>query len=756
MSIPFDRIASELLARADAFCRELFPAGRLEGKNYRIGNVRGDKGQSLAIDLTTGSWKDFASEDKGGDLISLYAAHHGMSQADAARALAPHLANGHDSEAERAVKRITSGRPAPSPPEVTDAAAIYRYTDTWYIARFEYPNGVKSFTPYTWDGSTWNKKAPPKPRPLFGLDDLAARPDATVLIVEGEKACLAARELLPGYVALTWAGGAQATGTADWEPLRGRRVDIWPDADDPGRAAAAALSVTLVGIGCAVQVVNTEGAPSDGWDIADALAAGWTRAELVAWGKPRLIRAKAPETVPETIDANDGLIPGTDISYGHRLYLRHGRNLHYTMERGWLVWSGQRWQIDDKAVGVAALAMESARSLFDDIKDSTSQAEAFKLAKLACQKRTIEAAMWLARAEPGIYQQLVTFDVDPMTLNVHNGIVDLRNGTLREHSREARCTMLAGTHFDPDAEAPRWRQFIGEVCCGDTDLMDYMQRVCGYLLTASVREHCLFFMHGAGRNGKSVMVEAIMRVMGDYAWAAEPEMLMAKKYMSIPVDVAALRGKRAVFLNETGQGQRFDEAKLKNLTGGDRLQARFMRENLFEFDPTHKLMLRGNHKPTVNGTDEGIWSRLKLIPFDLRLEVDEIDRRLPETLNAELPGILAWCVQGCLMWQSEGLTAPAVIEDAITDYRGESDTLGRFIEERCTLRANAQVKSSALYKAYRDFCETGGERYLSQKDFPNELTNRNQAITRERQKTGMRFSGIELNQTDESWRGYDN
>jgi P4 family phage/plasmid primase-like protien len=461
------------------------------------------------------------------------------------------------------------------------------------------------------------------------------------------------------------------------------------------------------------------------------------------WDSEALARVEGPE-----------IIAGTDIYFGERFHRQHGLNLHYTVERGWLVWSGKHWQVDDKAVGVAALAIDSAKTLYDEIKTAMNQADAFKLAKSASQKRAIDAAIWLTRSAPGIYQELTTFDVNPMILNCQNGIVDLRTGVLLPHAKDARCTLLAGTEYRPDATAPRWRQFISEVCMEKPELMDYMQRVCGYLLTAYTREHCLFFMHGGGRNGKSVLVETMLRAMGDYAGAAEPEMLMARKHQSIPVDIAALRGRRAVFLNETNQGQRFDEAKLKNLTGGDKLQARFMRENLFEFNPTHKLVLRGNHKPTVNGTDEGIWSRLKLIPFDLRLTPDEIDRALGDTLAGELPGVLAWAVQGCLQWQREGLKTPAIIDDAVKAYRLESDTLGRFIEECCEVRGNAEVKASALYQRYKEFCDTGSERWLSSKDFPYEVEQR--GYQRRKSNGTMRFYGIALAVSDErSYRNKD-
>lgn len=456
---------------------------------------------------------------------------------------------------------------------------------------------------------------------------------------------------------------------------------------------------------------------------------------------------------PLPSDAPVALIPGTDMANARRVHVRHGSRLHYTVERGWLVWSGRHWQIDDKAVAVAQLAKESAESMLDEIRAAVDQKQAFRDAKAAAQKRAIEAAIWLARSEPGVYQQLITFDADPMILNVGNGIVDLTTGALRPHDPAARCTMLAGCDFEPAAEAPRWRRFIGEVCLENVELMDYVQRMCGYLLTASVQEHCLFFLHGGGRNGKSVLVEAVMRVMGDYACAAEPEMLMTRKHVGIPNDVARLRGRRAVFLNETNQGHRFDEAKLKNLTGGDKLNARFLREEFFDFAPTHKLCLRGNHKPTVNGTDEGIWSRLRLIPFNLRLAQSEIDQALPAALALELPGILAWCVAGCLEWQRHGLATPQVILDALTEYRAESDTLGRFLDEKCDLNPNRRVSSSLLFTRYREYCDAASERWLSAKDFPGEMERR--GFERSKIHGQKHFQGLDLKhvptQETDSW-----
>lgn len=443
--------------------------------------------------------------------------------------------------------------------------------------------------------------------------------------------------------------------------------------------------------------------------------------------------------------SSTSLISGTDLALGRRLHERHGSNLRFTVERGWLVWSGQHWQIDDKGLAVADCAKESAESMFDEIRTAPNEKEAFKLAKLAAQKRAIEAAIWLERSERGVPARLIDFDVDPMILNVRNGIVDLTTGELLEHDKTRLCTMLAGAEFNAEATCHRWRQFVGEITGENVPLMDYIQTLCGYLLTASVAEHCMAFFYGLGRNGKSVFQDTIYELMGDYACSSNPELIMARKHQGIPNDVARLRGKRAVFLNETERGGRFDEAKLKQLTGGDVLNARFLREEFFDFSPTHKLVMRGNYQPRITGTDDGIWSRMRLVPFEQSF-VGREDRALKTTLLGELPGILNWAIEGCLRWQREGLVTPQCVLDAVSQYRQESDVLGSFMDEDCVLGKALKCKSSVLYRRYREYCEQSAERAMPAKDFPHELEKR--GIGKVKEHGTMKFQGIDLRQLD--------
>ena len=304
MAIDFPRIAATLLQRAPELLRTWFPAGKQVGHEFVVGNLAGEAGRSLSINITTGVWKDFAGDAAGGDLTSLYAAIHGLDQGAAARQLAPEFCNG---AAGAPLPAPSLTRPPPDAPPIPDhprhgaAAAQWAYRDAhgvlYHTARYDLPDGSKQFAWLTWDGARWRLKSPAKPRALYGLDRLAAAPaSAAIVITEGEKCADAAAQLLPSYVAMTWAGGASAIDTADWTPLTNRAVFLWPDADEPGRAAMAKLSTKLLSLGCQVSAIDPADAPH-AWDAADALAEGWDTARVVEWIRPRI---KSLSQTPQT------------------------------------------------------------------------------------------------------------------------------------------------------------------------------------------------------------------------------------------------------------------------------------------------------------------------------------------------------------------------------------------------------------------------------------------------------------------------
>jgi putative DNA primase/helicase len=461
------------------------------------------------------------------------------------------------------------------------------------------------------------------------------------------------------------------------------------------------------------------------------------------------------DEVRERLDREAAAIPqgfvDTDIANATRFAKRHGENVRYTAAAGWLVWDGKRFREDSKAVQVQALAKETSLAIFDEIRDAPDRKAMMRHAQHSQSKRAIEAMLWLARSEPGVPAELTGFDVDAMLLNVENGTLDLRTGKLRPHRREDLLTRISHIKFDPNAECDLWDEFLWKVLGKDQQLYEYAQRLVGYLLTGKTSEHVLHFLYGLGANGKSVFCEVLEDLLGDYAIVVSPELVMMRRHGGIPNDIARLRGVRAAFMNETTQGSRFDEAKLKDLTGGDTLTGRFLHQEFFDFPPTHKLVIRGNHKPVIAGTDDGIWRRLRLIPFIVTIPPDEQDHQLIDKLRQELPGILRWAVCGCLEWQRNGLKPPPAIVEAVREYRQESDTLGRFIDDHCNTASKlAQVKAGMFFQRYQQYAEHAGERWMSAKEVPHEMQRR--GFTWKRTNAGGMYYGLELTvQEDARW-----
>jgi putative DNA primase/helicase len=297
-------------------------------------------------------------------------------------------------------------------------------------------------------------------------------------------------------------------------------------------------------------------------------------------------------------------------------------------------------------------------------------------------------------------------------------------GPLPPHRREDLLTKITPVAYDPEAVCPEWERFLEPVFAGDAALIRFVQRLLGHCLTGDVSEHVLAVFYGAGANGKSTLLNAVLGGLGpDYGMQAAPGLLMARHGDRHPTERADLFGKRVVVASESEQGGRFDEALVKQLTGDDKVKARRMREDFWEFDPSHKLILCTNHRPKVSGTDNSIWRRLRLVPFTTtfwnpdkpapagaaRPEELRQDKRLPEKLRAEAPGILAWLVHGCLAWQGEGLAMPSAVADATQQYRSEEDLLGEFLAEQCVVGNGLSVRSSDLFARYKSLLEASGE-----------------------------------------------
>ncbi len=434
-------------------------------------------------------------------------------------------------------------------------------------------------------------------------------------------------------------------------------------------------------------------------------------------------------------------LQNTDLANVRRFMQQHGDDVRWTPECHWMVWDGRRWQVDDLS-RVRVKAKQTAESIYDEIRGSNERDKLFKHAERSQSARGISDMLQLAQSEPQIALHLSEFDANPLALNCANGVVDLKSGKLRPHRRADLHSKISPVEYDPDASCNRWMAFLKQVIGGDISLLNFLQVAVGYSLTGLTSEQVLFFLFGHGANGKSVFIELLMRLLGDYAMTARSETIMARRGDGIPNDIARLAGSRLVTINETAEGQRLHEPLLKDLTGGDTVAARFLHREYFEFTPQFKLWIRGNHKPTIIGTDLGIWRRIRLVPFAVTIPENERDPNLGSKLADELPGILSWAVKGAQTWLRAGLAIPDVISDAIQEYKAEEDILGAFIDEQCRVDRNTQVTAKALYGAYHAWADRAGETCVSQRRFGMAIRDRGFDKT----KSGGRtvYHGLEL------------
>jgi putative DNA primase/helicase len=446
----------------------------------------------------------------------------------------------------------------------------------------------------------------------------------------------------------------------------------------------------------------------------------------------------------------------TDLGNARRVVQRHGKDMRYCHpHKLWYVWDRARWKLDDTASAIRR-AKETQCSLFRSVakqiheladapEDENKKARLASLTAVLnhCLKwehvNRLGASLKLAESEPNIPIVPSELDKDPFLLNVGNGTLDLRTGKLRPHRREDYITKLAAVNYDPDAKCPIWLACLKKWMAGKEELISYLQRAVGYALTGDVSEQCLFFLYGSGQNGKSTFLGLLIDLLGDYAIQTVGELLMERRFECHPCERADLAGCRLAATIETDEGKRMAEALMKQMTGGDKIRARQMRQDFFEFFPTHKFFLAANHKPSIQGTDLGTWRRIKLVPFTVIIPEADRNKHILKDLKAEKPGILNWALEGCLEWQKTGLGEPEEVKAATKAYREEQDLLGGFIAECCTLHAQLREKSSLLLDAYQKW---SGDKAMTSKGFKTRMEEK--GYTRHRDMTGMHYLGLRL------------
>lgn len=697
--------------------------------------------------------------------------------------------------------RVTSKPPAGSESpnmllrSVGPPTRIWPYRDTdgqplGYVARYESDEG-KEIRCWTWGRvgdaepgwacGHWNA-----PRPLYGLDRLAARPGDKVVVCEGEKAADAAGRLLPGYVPVAWPAGAHAVHKADWTPLAGRDVLLWPDADKPGWEAMQRVAEILHTLGCPVRIIDPNQMP-DGWDAADAETDGWDTARVVEWAKPRAADWTPPQQDPPpdaigspTDDAaptptDDTPQPAPARAAAVRLAAKDGRRVSddegqdavpmalsesgVAMEfvgtrceglrfipkwKKWAAWDGTRWVIESGR----ETALQRITTLAHSLK---YRPEAAGLTVAGKNKLEGRSFIWnvcdFAQLDRRIMLETEIFDADIMLLNTPGGTVDLRTGKMHAPrmsdycSRQTTVTPERGPH-------PLWDQVLNCIAAGDGEITAYMWRWLGYILTGSVREESFLFLHGAPASGKSTFIEGIAEILGNaldggYAVKTKLDLFLESKHERSG-DMHIHYGARFAHASETEEGRHWKASLLKEATGGDTMLGERKYENLFSFTPSHKLVIHGNFRPHLRSADEGVRRRLHLIEYKGAIAEDKRDIHFKDKLRAEYPAILARMIDGCLEWQAAGgLKKPAVIAANVSEYFDAEDVLGAWMEECVTLDSASTVLVADVYDSYTVFAEKQGERPCSKKRLSTQLQAKGFAPTK---KGGSRaLCGFRLN-----------
>lgn len=680
-------------AESSAFARAMEPVAREllgepsethRGKRELRWGTRG----SLSVSLDKGTWHDHET-GHGGGVLDLVQDRAGL---DKPAAIAWLRERGHlppDAPAKPAGKR---------------QAATYRYTDAagvllFEVVRFE-PKDFRQRRP---DGDGWAWNMAGVALVPYRLPELLAAVQAgrTVFVVEGEKSADALDRL--GLTATCSPGGAGKWRAKYGAHLTGARVVILPDNDDPGCAHAAAVAAALRGKASQVQVLELPGLPLKG-DVADWIEAGGTAAEL-----ERLAHAATPSGEGDTsnviplrplrgktdLDGFDLTEDGVALAFA----AQHGGELLYCHDTGsWYVWTGAMWR-RDRTKSAFAWTRETSRDMASPANDQ---------AKTRIGRAAFAAGVErFAQADQRFAVTSEMWDRDPFLLGTPGGVVELRTAELRPARQADGITRLTAVVPAAAPDCPLWLAFLDQATAGDQGLIRFLRQWCGYSLTGDTREHALLFGFGPGGNGKSVFINTVAGIMGSYALTAGMETFTASQHERHSTELARLRGARVVTASETEEGRAWAETRIKQLTGGDPITARFMRQDDFTYLPQFKLTIIGNSKPILKNVDEAARRRFNIVPF--LNEPSQPDRHLEAKLKAEWPAILRWMIEGCLDWQLHGLARPKVVTDATAEYFEAQDHFARWLAECCDLIPTMSTKPSHLLHSFAQWCLANGE-----------------------------------------------
>jgi len=425
--------------------------------------------------------------------------------------------------------------------------------------------------------------------------------------------------------------------------------------------------------------------------------------------------APTDSVIAEAVEIDNGSVTQDGVArvFAHR----YGERLRFCHETGkWYEWTGTHWAKDK-----VAKAFQFVRELGREYTEQSRGAELKEVRKVSFAGGVER----FARSDPSFAVTSEHWDCDPLLLGTPAGTVDLQTGFLRPDDPADFITKITSVGPSDGADCPRWLRFLDETTGGDTEFIRFLQQWCGYSLTGSTREHALVFVYGPGGNGKSVFLNVVTTILDQYAATAAMDTFTASKNDKHPTDLAMLHGARLVTASETEEGRAWAESRIKQLTGGDRISARFMRQDFFEFVPQFKLTIVGNHKPVLRNVDDAARRRFLIVPFERRPETP--DMQLEEKLLNEAPGILRWMIDGCLDWQANGLSRPASVIAATESYFEDQDLMSQWIADECDLDPGSRYKNQpvgALYAAWTAYCDRIGEQPGTVRAFGNNLEKR--------------------------------
>lgn len=418
----------------------------------------------------------------------------------------------------------------------------------------------------------------------------------------------------------------------------------------------------------------------------------------------------------------------TDVGNAERFRAMFFGEVKYCgVYKKWFIWNGQRWEKDENG-RIVNYAIEAVRSIMvyaDMLPDGDKRKELIKHSLRSESNGKLRALLEVAMGFDGIFVSPDELDENIWLLNAQNGTINLKTGELQPHSAKDNITKICKSGIDKTCATPLWNSLLSKITNGDELLQRYLQKAVGCALSGDISEQVIFILYGKGSNGKSTFLNIIGNLLQEYAQNTPSETFMQKRTDAVSNDVARLKGARFVTAIEVDEGKRLAEGLIKSMTGGDKLTTRFLYGEFFDYLPQFKVFLACNHRPVIRDTTHSIWRRIKLLPFEATISDHERDKHLyNKIIKSELPGILQWAVDGCLLWQKEGLAMPDTVTKATDEYRTEMDSFGAFMEEICVADSGAKVANKVLRASYDEWCNENGEYVLPQRAFSAKMLER--------------------------------